>query len=84
MEIGVRELKAKLSEYLSYVSAGESIIVTDRGRPIARLVGLTEGSAVDRGVDEGWIEPARRTHLEPVARHESRRRVMDVLEDDRG
>jgi prevent-host-death family protein len=36
--VGVRELKARLSEHLARVKAGEAITVTDRGRPIARLV----------------------------------------------
>jgi len=34
----VSELKASLSEYLGRVKAGEEVVVTDRGRPIARLV----------------------------------------------
>jgi prevent-host-death family protein len=35
--VGVAELKAKLSEYLARVRAGEEVVVTDRGRPIARI-----------------------------------------------
>jgi len=34
----VAELKAKLSEYLRAVQAGTEVVVTDRGRPVARLV----------------------------------------------
>ena len=34
----VAELKAQLSRYLSRVKAGEEILVTDRGAPVARLV----------------------------------------------
>jgi prevent-host-death family protein len=37
-QVGVRELKASLSAYLRRVAAGESVIVTDHGRPVARLV----------------------------------------------
>lgn len=80
----MRELKAKLSEYLGYAAAGRSVTVTDRGRPVARLVGVKEDSSLDRGIDEGWVEPARLTHLEPVARVKSSRRVQDVLDEDRG
>ena len=36
--VGVRELKASLSEHLRRVASGESIVVTDRGRAVARLV----------------------------------------------
>lgn len=35
---GVADLKARLSEYLARVKAGEEVLVTDRGRPVARLV----------------------------------------------
>jgi prevent-host-death family protein len=34
----VSELKASLSRYLDHVKAGEEVIVTERGRPIARVV----------------------------------------------
>ncbi len=84
MDVGIRELKARLSEYLGRVSAGEVITVTDRGRPVARIVGLTAGSAVDRGIDEGWIEPAHRTRLEPTVRFSSPTGVLEVLDEDRG
>lgn len=33
----ISDLKARLSRYLDMVRAGEEIIVTDRGRPIARI-----------------------------------------------
>ncbi len=35
--VGVRELKAQLSQYLREVGAGEVILVTDRGRVVAEL-----------------------------------------------
>jgi prevent-host-death family protein len=34
----ISKLKASLSEYLGKVKAGEEVIVTDRGRPVARIV----------------------------------------------
>lgn len=47
---GVAELKAKLSEYLARVKAGEEVVVTERGRPVARLVPVAtrEGEERDR------------------------------------
>jgi prevent-host-death family protein len=83
MEVGVRELKAKLSEYLSQAAAGHSVTVTDRGRPIARLVGL-EDSSIGRGIEEGWIEPARLAGLEPTPRHSASQSVTEALDEDRG
>jgi prevent-host-death family protein len=36
----VAKLKASLSEYLARVKAGEEVIVTERGKPIAKIVPL--------------------------------------------
>ena len=36
--VGVRELKAQLSRYLRQVKAGRSIIITERGKAVGRLV----------------------------------------------
>jgi prevent-host-death family protein len=40
-EIGIRELRQHASRYVAAASAGESITVTDRGTPVARLVPLS-------------------------------------------
>ena len=34
----VSDLKARLSEYLKRVKGGAEILITDRGKPVARLV----------------------------------------------
>jgi len=34
----ISRLKASLSEYLDVVRAGEEVLVTDRGKPVARIV----------------------------------------------
>jgi prevent-host-death family protein len=36
----VAELKANLSKYLAHVKAGEQVLVTDRGVPVAKLVSV--------------------------------------------
>jgi prevent-host-death family protein len=38
MEVSVRELKSRLSEYLRRVTDGEEVVVTSRGQPVARLM----------------------------------------------
>lgn len=85
MEVGVRELKQQLSKYLDEVERGVELIVTDRGRPKARIVPIVDQGHLQRGIDEGWIRPA--SSSEPVGtrqRHRSIRRVGDVLDEDRG
>lgn len=84
MAVGIREFKARLSEYVTQVSNGGEVVVTDRGRPVARLVPYTAISEVDRGIEEGWIEAPRRVGLPPIERVSSDLSTLDVLEDDRG
>jgi prevent-host-death family protein len=84
MGVGIRDLKSRLSEYVARAAAGEEIVVTDRNRPVARLVPYAATSDIDRGVDEGWIEAPRRPGLGHVARARSRRSTLEVLDEDRG
>ncbi|HEX2163548.1 MAG TPA: type II toxin-antitoxin system prevent-host-death family antitoxin [Thermoanaerobaculia bacterium] len=44
--VGARELKLRLGRYLRQVRSGETILVTERGRPIAELRPLSR-SALD-------------------------------------
>jgi prevent-host-death family protein len=39
-QASVSELKASASEYLRHVKAGEEVLITDRGKPIAKLIPL--------------------------------------------
>jgi prevent-host-death family protein len=41
--IGVRDLKAHLSEYVARAASGEAVVVTERGRPVALLSPLPSG-----------------------------------------
>ncbi len=55
--IGVRELRQHASRYLDRVAHGETLEVTDRGRPVARLVPITSDAWADM-VASGRITPA--------------------------
>ena len=83
-DVGVRELKQRLSEYLDRAERGELVRVTDRGRPKALLGPLPGRANVEAGISEGWIRAGSRRGLEPVKRVTSRRRVLDALAEDRG
>lgn len=56
--VGVRELRQRASELLRRVAAGETIEVTDRGRPVAMLAPLPEGSPLERLRSAGEVTPA--------------------------
>lgn len=55
MDVGVRELKAKLSDHLERVAKGEVITVTSRGRRIAQIIPIAGSDNVERGLREGWL-----------------------------
>jgi prevent-host-death family protein len=59
--VGVRDLKDQLSRYLSLVRSGGEVIVTDHGRPVARLVPIDKGAGVlDELVARGEASAPRR------------------------
>ena len=59
MEVGVRELRDNLSRYLDRVQEGEEVVVTDRGRAIARVLPISGERILDRLVREGRVTPAK-------------------------
>jgi prevent-host-death family protein len=50
--VGIRDLKQNASEVMARVKKGESVLVTDRGRPVGRIVPLSANS-LDELVEAG-------------------------------
>jgi prevent-host-death family protein len=83
-EAGIRDLRDHLSRYLDRVQAGEELTVTDRGRPVARLVPVEEARAFERLVAEGVIQfPAGRRRARPPRRIEAEGTVSDLVAEQR-
>lgn len=65
--VGIREAKAHLSQLLREVRKGCQIVITDRGRPVARLLPplnkpTTLTQRIQKLVDEGLIQrPSNRS-----------------------
>jgi prevent-host-death family protein len=57
--IGIRELRQQASRYLREVQRGETIEVTDRGRPVARLVPVPSNGGLEELAASGRLTPAR-------------------------
>jgi prevent-host-death family protein len=62
--IGIRELRQQASKYLRDVEAGETIEVTDRGRPVALIVPLPRAGRLQRLATAGRLDEARGDALE--------------------
>lgn len=86
MDVGVRELRDGLSRYLAEVRGGETITVTEHGRPIARIVPVGAPTAYERLVAEGRItvpDHPKRPSREPVEL-EGRGTVSEFIAEQRG
>ena len=85
--VSVRELKSRLSHYLRLAKAGQTVEITERGKPIGRIVPLTQAledrldamarlGFLSRG--EGELPPRQ-----PVDRLDDRRSVAELLLEER-
>lgn len=84
-EAGVRDLRDHLSRYLERVRAGEELTVTDRGRPIARLIPVDGPHTFDRLVAEGLVTPAAtRERHRPTTRVTTTEPVSELVAEQRG
>ena len=83
-DVGIRELKQHLSEYLDRAERGEVLRVTDRGRPKAVLGPVPGRVRIEDGIRAGWITPGTGSPLGPAHGSKASRRVLDVLAEDRG
>jgi prevent-host-death family protein len=85
--VNVRELRQNLSVYLRRVEEGETLSVTNRGRPVAMLAPSPEaGHPLADLVAEGKVRPAR-GRLEdlgpPLKRRPGERPLSELIEEDR-
>ena len=64
-KVGIKTLKNKLSEYIRAAAAGETILVTDRGRVVAQVSPQAGAAASD--ADARWNEHIRTGLVTPAA-----------------
>jgi prevent-host-death family protein len=93
MEVSVREMKNNLSKYLKRAQAGEEVIITDRGRPVARLgpAGVGETVSVEDALARLRTSPLVRPGKggkpkgtkRPIAWKPGEKRLSDLLLADR-
>ena len=89
--VGIRELKSRLSECVREVKTGETIIVTERGRAVARII---PDATPDAASLRERLEALARTgailwngrrlpRARPVARMRGKRTAADILIENR-
>ena len=90
-KVGVARLKAELSRYLAAAKHGQEVLITEHGRPVAKLVALrgtdTAGSRRERLARAGLLAPGT-GRLRPLLRRPPQGRpvgnaVLRALLDER-
>jgi prevent-host-death family protein len=95
MEISIRELKNRLSEYLRLVAAGEEVVVTSRGKPVARLLPprarrrppTPEQEAIAQLRRQSWLRPGdgkRSLPAQTIPWPADARPLSELVLEDRG
>ncbi|GAA1465129.1 type II toxin-antitoxin system Phd/YefM family antitoxin [Microbacterium thalassium] len=83
--ISHRELRNQSAEVLRRIQAGESLIVTNRGRATA-VISPAGRAPIDDFADQGQVRRARRelAELRTIQRRRSERTSAEIVADSRG
>lgn len=82
-EVGVRELHDRLSEYLERVENGGEVVVTRRGRRIARITGLETERGLEDLAHRGLVRMPERPRSPRRARVKAAGPVSDLVAEQR-
>lgn len=74
--VGITELKATLSEKLAVVKAGGELVVTERGRPVARIIPYEPMDSPER------LEALERQGIVTLPRRKATRREPRVSDPE--
>ena len=83
--VGIRALKQNASTVVAEAAAGDIVVITDRGRPVAMLVPYKE-DRIQAMIDAGLATPPKRSIKDlppPRPRHRGERPLTEVLEEMR-
>lgn len=65
ISIGVRDAKINLSKLLKMVREGKEVVITDRGKPVGKIVALSSESVslperIKHMEERGWLAPLKK------------------------
>lgn len=93
MEVSIREMKNRLSKYLKLVQTGKDVVITDRGKPVARLTLVTqtpeetEAETIRRINALPWVRPGKGGKLKgaknPIPWKPGDKLASDMVLEDR-
>jgi len=85
--VSIRELKSRLSHFLRLARSGETVVITDRGVPVGRLVpieqGLEERIAALRAARQLQWSGRRLAPRKPAVQIPKGKSVAELIVEDR-
>ncbi|MBN1453335.1 MAG: type II toxin-antitoxin system prevent-host-death family antitoxin [Anaerolineales bacterium] len=82
-KVGIRELKENLSKYMAKVKSGQSIVITEHGKPVGRII--PEGQCLEERVEAlvqagviAW-SGKKLKRIKPPAVNRSDKLVSDIV-----
>jgi prevent-host-death family protein len=85
--VGIRDLKSRLSDYLKKVKKGASITITDHGKPVGRIIPVAEPKKnqmnifIESGLAEWSLKPLKSKG--PLVENKGALQISDILLDMR-
>ena len=92
MEVSIRDMKNRLSKYLKLVRTGKEVVITDRGRPVARLTLVkptaeSEEEIIARINALSWVRPGKSGKIKgakhPIPWKPGDKLASDIVLEDR-
>ncbi|MEO7259758.1 MAG: type II toxin-antitoxin system prevent-host-death family antitoxin [Jatrophihabitantaceae bacterium] len=78
VDVAITRLRAKLSGWIEHVRAGEEVVITARGLPVARLLPINTAPLIERLTQQGVLGRPQRADR-PTARDVVRARATDSV-----
>lgn len=82
MKVGVRALRSDLSRWIDHARQGREVVITERGRPVARLIPYGGQSGLEQLIAAGLATPPqarRRAELDAPSVRPRGGSVSDIL-----
>lgn len=84
---GMRELKSNLSAYMRRVKAGETVIITEHGKPVGQIIPIRESieEKLQGLIESGFIEWNGEKFVPemPTIKLEGKRTIADIVSENR-
>lgn len=87
IRVGIRELKNKLSRYIGEVKRGYTVIITERNKPVGKIIpqAMPIEDRVQSLIDAGMVawNGSQLSEIEPASKNQGEKQVSELLSEMR-